>query len=122
MSFTKHDRIRDLLAANVEGNFRTFAARINNYWHGAWIPHPVQMHLYGLPTDLVVKIIRDFVAVHSVGRPASGDDYESWLRAAYGDTFAETFPLVYGLKYHTTTMDQLTTDWLGPRMYRPSLG
>ncbi len=34
---------------------------------------------------------------------------------------AETFPLVYGLKYHTTTMDQLTTDWLGPRMYRPSL-
>ena len=55
---------------------------INNYWHGSWIPHPVQMHLYGLPTDLVVNVIRDFVAVHSVGRPEA-DDYESWLRAAY---------------------------------------
>ena len=120
VSFTKHDRIRDLLAANVEGNFQDIAARINNYWHGSWIPHPVQMHLYGLPTDLVVDIVRDFVAVHSVERPEA-DDYESWLRGAYGDTFAETFPLVYGLKYHTTTMDQLTTDWLGPRMYRPSL-
>ena len=120
VSFTKHDRIRDLLAANVEGAFRDIPARINNYWHGAWIPHPVQMHLYGLPTDLVVKIIRDFVAVQT-GDQQAVTDYESWLRAAYGDTFAETFPLVYGLKYHTTTMDQLTTDWLGPRMYRPSL-
>ena len=29
--------------------------------------------------------------------------------------------MVYGRKYHTTTMDRLTTDWLGPRMYRPNL-
>ena len=29
--------------------------------------------------------------------------------------------MVYGHKYHTTTMDRLTTDWIGPRMYRPSL-
>src|SRR5262249_55222424 len=35
--------------------------------------------------------------------------------------FAETFPMIYGNKYHTTTMDRLTTDWIGPRMYRPSL-
>src|SRR6185312_3594110 len=34
---------------------------------------------------------------------------------------AETFPMVYGKKYHTVAMDQLTTDWIGPRMYRPSL-
>ena len=72
VSFTKHDRIRDLLAANVEGAFRDIPARINNYWHGAWIPHPVQMHLYGLPTDLVVKIIRDFVAVQT-GDQQAGD-------------------------------------------------
>lgn len=120
VSFTKDDRIRDLLAANVGGAFREIRARINNYWHGSWIPHPVQMHLYGLPTNLVIDILKDFVAVHSDRQP-EGDDYESWLRAAYGHTFAETFPMVYGLKYHTTTMDQLTTEWLGPRMYRPSL-
>jgi protoporphyrinogen oxidase len=29
--------------------------------------------------------------------------------------------MVYGRKYHTTTMDRLTTDWIGPRMFRPSL-
>ena len=120
VSFTKDERLRDLFARNVDGAFEDIEARINSYWHGVWIPHPVQMHLQGLPTDLVVAIISDFVKAQ-----ASDDsdvaNYEEWLRSSYGDTFAETFPMVYGLKYHTTTMDHLTTDWLGPRMYRPSL-
>ena len=118
VSFTKDEQFADRLAANVDGRFEQVAARINNYWRGSWITHPVQMHLHGLPTDLVVDILRDFVTVQG-GQPEV-HDYEAWLRAAYGDTFAETFPMVYGRKYHTTTMDQLTTDWLGPRMYRPS--
>ena len=78
------------------------------------------MHLYGLPTDLIVSIISDFVAARETSAERV-DNYEQWLRMAYGDTFAEAFPMVYGRKYHTTTMDHLTTDWLGPRMYRPSL-
>jgi protoporphyrinogen oxidase len=119
VSFTKDAGFADALAANVDGRFQQVEARIDNYWHGMRIAHPVQMHLHGLPTDLVVDILRDFVAVHDSGEKEVGD-YETWLRAAYGDTFAETFPMVYGRKYHTTTMDRLTTDWLGPRMYRPS--
>ena len=47
--------------------------------------------------------------------------YKDWLFAAYGQTFAETFPMEYGLKNHTTSAENITTDWLGPRMYRPSL-
>jgi protoporphyrinogen oxidase len=27
----------------------------------------------------------------------------------------------YGLKYHTTAASNMTTDWLGPRLYRPEL-
>jgi protoporphyrinogen oxidase len=120
VSFTKDERIRDLLARNVDGAYEDVKARINNYWQGTWIPHPVQMHLYGLPVDLVVSIVRDFVDARE-SDDGQVDNYEQWLRKAYGDTFAETFPMVYGRKYHTTTMNRLTTDWLGPRMYRPSL-
>jgi protoporphyrinogen oxidase len=120
VSFTKDERIRDLLADNVQGAYEEVKARINNYWHGHWIPHPVQMNLHGLPTDLVVDIISDFVEARQRDEVGAGN-YEQWLRAVYGDTFAETFPMVYGLKYHTTTMDRLTTDWIGPRMYRPDL-
>ena len=70
VSFTKDERIRELLARNVDGAFEDVKARINNYWHGTWIPHPVQMHLYGLPTDLIVSIISDFVAARETGPSA----------------------------------------------------
>jgi protoporphyrinogen oxidase len=86
----------------------------------------------GLPPELIAKVIADFVAVrHGVDRIAplqpsdvsrqEGSTYADWLYAAYGKKFAETFPMVYGEKYHTTTMDKLTTDWIGPRMHMPSL-
>jgi protoporphyrinogen oxidase len=43
------------------------------------------------------------------------------LLASFGRTFAETFPMQYTRKYHLTTAENLSTDWLGPRIYRPSL-
>jgi protoporphyrinogen oxidase len=120
ISFTKHERIRELLASNIRGQHEEPQLKIDNYWHGRRITHPVQCNLRGLPTQLVVDIIKDFAAVHQSPMAAT-PNYAQWLYQAYGKTFAETFPMVYGRKYHTTTMDQLTTDWIGPRMYRPSL-
>jgi protoporphyrinogen oxidase len=120
ISFTKHSHVRDLLAENVRGRFEEPRLAIDNYWCGHRIPHPVQCNLRGLPQDLVINIIQDFVAARS-REPGTGSSYADWLYDAYGKTFAETFPLVYGRKYHTTTMDRLTTDWIGPRMYRPNL-
>lgn len=120
VSFTKDERIQELLARNVDGKYETVAARVNNLWHGHWITHPAQLNLHGLPTDLVVRVISDFVDVHATPEPKV-TNYAEWLVASYGRTFAETFPMQYGKKYHTTTADTMTTDWLGPRMYRPSL-
>lgn len=120
ISFTKDERIRDLLARQVAGRYEELQLRIDNYWHGHRIRHPVQCNLRGLPPDLVVDVIRDFVAVTEA--PLGEEKtYAEWLVQAYGRTFAETFPMPYGEKYHTVSMDQLTTDWIGPRMYRPTL-
>jgi len=120
LSFTKNQRIQDLLAANVDGQYEQVAARINNYWNGYWMPHPAQCNLYGLPPDLITRAVCDFVSAQQrPERPIR--HYADWLETAYGETFARTFPMVYGLKYHTTPADNMTTDWLGPRMYRPSL-
>jgi protoporphyrinogen oxidase len=120
ISFTKNERVRDLLASNVRGCHEELRLKADNYWRGHRITHPVQCNLRGLPTELIVNTIKDFVAVHETPMTAR-PNYARWLHQVYGKTFAETFPMVYGRKYHTTTMDQLTTDWIGPRMYRPSL-
>ena len=120
ISFTKHAHVRDILAQNVDGRFEERKLKIDNYWHGRRIPHPVQTNLRLLPADLIVNVITDFVAARGKEIPAR-NSYAQWLVDTYGKTFAETFPMVYGRKYHTTTMDRLTTDWIGPRMYRPDL-
>ncbi len=49
------------------------------------------------------------------------NNYADWLLASFGRTFAESFPMQYTRKYHTTTAENMSTDWLGPRIYRPSL-
>jgi protoporphyrinogen oxidase len=120
ISFTRDTRLQELLAANVGGRFETIQAHVNNYWRGHWIKHPAPCNLHGLPVDLVVNVLRDFIAARQTP-PRTHANYEEWLHDAYGRTFAETFPMEYGLKYHTTTAANMTTSWLGPRLYRPEL-
>ena len=119
ISFTKDKRIQAFFADNVRGQFEVIHARVNNYWQGRSIKHPAQCNLYGLPTDLVVKILKEIVDAHYTESKPS--NYEDWLIASFGRTFAETFPMQYGQKYHTTEASNMSLDWLGPRLYRPGL-
>jgi len=119
VSFTKDERIQDVFAESIGGAYETHAYEFSNYWQGCFVGHPAQTNLYGLPTDVIVKVIADFVAQGA--REEEIKNYEDWLRVAYGRSFAEWFPGRYTFKYHTTEARNLTTDWMGPRMYRPSL-
>ena len=120
ISFTSNERIQELFAKSVGGEYERIKAYVNNYWRGHWIKHPAQVNLNGLPDDVIVRSIVDFVEASKVENPTI-ENYEDWLRAAFGDTFAETFPMEYTKKYHSTEAKNLTTDWLGPRLYRPKL-
>jgi protoporphyrinogen oxidase len=120
ISFTKDTRIQSLFAESVEQAYETVQINLNNYWRGHWPLHPVQLHLHGLPEDTIVKVISDFVEQHQ--KPEMPvENYADWLISSFGNTFAETFPMQYTRKYHTTTADNMSTDWLGPRIYRPNL-
>ncbi|HEV2729261.1 MAG TPA: NAD(P)-binding protein [Terriglobales bacterium] len=125
VSFTKHERLQKLFAESVNERYEIIHARPNNYWKGHWIKHPAICNLSGLPTDLVVSCLRDFIGAHhdqenNIDRKPV-ENYADWLIASYGKTFAETFPMEYGFKYHTTTADNMSTAWLGPRLYRAKL-
>lgn len=120
VSFTQDKRIQDLLAANIDGRYETLDTRVNNYWRGHWIKHPAQCNLHGLPVDLVQRVLLDFIEAQKLPE-ASVANYEEWLRASFGHTFAETFPMEYTVKYHTTTASNMNTEWIGPRLYRPKM-
>jgi protoporphyrinogen oxidase len=120
ISFTKDPRIQQLFAGYIDERYESVQINLNNYWRGLRLTHPVQMHLHGLPRDLIVEIVAEFVKEQNApARPIN--NYEDWLVASYGRKFAELFPMQYTRKYHLTTAANMSTDWLGPRMYRPSL-
>lgn len=120
VSFTKDKRIQKLLAESVKFEYQTVDAHANNYWRGHRITHPVQCNLYGLPPEIVVKILSDFI--HEQNKKQNKvSNYADWLIASYGKAFAETFPMEYTLKYHTTKAENMSTDWIGPRMYKPKI-
>ena len=120
ISFTKDPRIQEFLADAVGGEYEALQVKLDNIWRGLRLTHPVQLHLNGLPHDLIVEIIADFVRHQDVAKGPI-NHYEDWLVASYGRRFAELFPMTYTRKYHTTDASNMSTDWLGPCMYRPSL-
>jgi protoporphyrinogen oxidase len=120
ISFTKDPRIQALFADSVADRFESIPIQLNNYWRGHWPRHPAQLHLHGLPDDVIVKIISDFVDERQ-GPERPIKTYADWLLASFGRTFAELFPMQYTRKYHLTTADNMSIDWLGPRIYRPNL-
>jgi protoporphyrinogen oxidase len=109
ISFTKNSRVKDLFAESTGRQYQVGNVYCNNYWKGHWIKHPAQVNLHGLPADLVVNCIRDFVDARHIVDPTI-ENYEDWLMAAYGQTFANTFPMVYTRKYHTTDAANMSTD------------
>jgi protoporphyrinogen oxidase len=120
ISFTKDTRMQTLFAESVDQKYETVQITLNNYWRGYWPLHPVQLHLHGLPEEVVIKVIADFVATRQEPeRPVN--TYSEWLLASFGQTFASLFPMQYARKYHLTTAENMSIDWLGPRIYRPSL-
>jgi len=119
ITYTKDSRIQNLFAESVDQQYQIVQINLNNFWRGYWPKHPVQVHLHGLPEDVIIKVITDFVEERQApDRPVR--NYAEWLISSFGRTFAEFFPMRYTRKFHLTTADNMSTDWLGPRMYRPS--
>lgn len=122
ISFTKHEYVKQYFANNCQHKFHQFEARPLNYFEGSWIPHPAQTHLYALPDPLKSKCIEDLISVRkSRAADFEASNYSEWVRHAFGETFAENFPDAYTKKYWTVDSKELDTDWIGKRIYFPSI-
>jgi len=89
-----------------------------NHYCGYWLKHPVQNNLYPLPAEDKTKALVSFI-----NRPEyrDGGSYHHWLYSQLGEEIAERFPVRYTKKYWTVHPELLSTDWIGNRIYRPSL-
>ncbi len=117
ISFSNDKQIKELLAASIQQDYSEQTLKILNYWQGGWYQHPLLCHLYGLPDQLIHQIICDI----ENSMPLQTNNFEQWCYRYQGKTFSDHFTLPYTAKYWAIDADQLTTDWLGPRFYIPTI-
>lgn len=117
-SFSEIDEVNNIFKKSAQDIIRHIPNPYNIYKR-KWIKHPAQNNLFPLEREEKEKIIDGFVNRSSADRLPS--DYEHWLRCQYGDYFAEHFPMVYTRKYWMRNAREMSTDWVGKRLYQPSL-
>ncbi|RRJ94455.1 hypothetical protein Ga0100231_009205 [Opitutaceae bacterium TAV4] len=122
VSFTKHDYVKHLFAESVQEEFDEYEVKTANYFHGAWIDHPAQSSLHQVPEPLRGQCLESFLASRTA-QPSTTlpQNYAEWLERAFGSKFAETFPAAYTRKYWTRDPKDLTTDWVGGRIFYPKV-
>lgn len=118
ISFTKNNYVRDLFARSVQDDYLEYETRTGNWFHGSWIPHPAQSNLHAVPEPLAKKCLDDFLAARRVPNPKP-TNYKEWLELAFGEMFAQQFPTPYTRKYWTCDPEDLTTEWIGQRIFYP---
>lgn len=122
ISFTEDQRIIDLFNHNAGNDVSSFVAYVDNYWHGHWVKHPAITSLYGLSAEMNTRIATEIAHNQSIPEhEVNVTNYEEWLFHCYGETYTREFTNLYTRKYHTLDSHQLTTDWLGPRLYKAPL-
>lgn len=122
VSFTNHAYVRELFVESVGNAFEEYEVVTGNYFKGHWIEHPAQSNLYQVPEPIRSKCLKSFLDSRNAAEDASApENYWNWLSLAFGKVFAETFPRAYTRKYWTLDPLQLSTEWVGGRVFKPSV-
>lgn len=121
VSFTKNDYVRNLFSQSVDGDFESYEIRTTNYYRGHWVDHPAQSNLFQIPEPLRTQCLDSFLESRSTPYYLPPKNYEEWLCRAFGPVFAKTFPAAYTRKYWTREPHNMTTDWVGHRVFNPNV-
>lgn len=115
LSFTNNQEVRDVFD---QTDYYAHQPIAYNYYHGAWLKHPVLNNLYPLSVKEKVTCITSFMERDHITDIRS---YRDWLLASYGLEFTDRFYEKYTKKYWTVNSDQMSTTWLGNRLNTPDI-
>ena len=122
VSFTNHNYVKELFDESVNGEYEEYEVITGNYFKGHWIEHPAQSNLYQIPEPLRSQCLESFLnSRKDLNEKVIPQNYGEWLHLAFGKVFAGNFPYAYTRKYWTVDPTELTTDWVGTRVFNPSV-
>jgi len=119
--------MRELISGRwLSGNLLDVQRRARIFSEGVWTTFPYQFHLYGLPSRTVTECVLGFIdATLGPGgaelRARPLNDAAEFILRHLGKGFARRFMFPYNEKLYTVPCEQLSPEWGGRFIPRPSL-
>jgi protoporphyrinogen oxidase len=123
VSFTSNPYVKELFEKSTNYAFLAMEAKVSNYFYGSWIDHPVQSNLYQVPDPLKSNCVESLLGASRIA-PNAGQktpqNYQDWLEQSLGQFFTNEFARRYTNKYWTVDPVEMSTEWIGERVYVPT--
>ncbi len=89
---------------------------------GEVTPYPIQINTHGLSAEVRRDCVLGFVRAWAAAGPRDEPpDFATWVLTRFGDGFARHFFFPYNRKLYRAEPAELSTDWLGRYVPKPSL-
>lgn len=115
LSFAKDGIVRGVFD---QVPYHCYAPYPQNWYYDRWIKHPVQNNLFALTPDERVKAVKTFV---ERPRDMEPKNFYEWNISRFGTYLSNEFVFQYNQKYWCEKLELLGVDWIGGRLYQPSL-
>ena len=115
LSFTNNETVRSVFNKR---KYFIHKPESKSWYHEKWLKHPAQNNLFPCNVEDKIDAIKSFIE-----RKTQNDssNFEEWTKSQYGEWLYKNMFLPYNQKYWCIDLKNLGTNWIGNRMYRPTL-
>ena len=115
LSFAKDDFVRNIFD---ETPYFTHYPVPYSWYTEKWLQHPAQNNMYPLTAEEKTAAIVSFVGRK---RNDNVDNFKDWMTQQYGEYLYEKLFKLYNEKYWCFDLGEIGVEWIGNRLYQPSL-
>lgn len=120
--FTKHDYVRALVDRLCPEGLYQQPRRASVWSHGRFVRYPFQMHLYGLPTEVIGDCLVGLLdAARTEERTARPDNLQDWIDRSFGPGIGTHFLTPYNEKLWAFPLSEVSPDWCSERIVAPDV-
>jgi protoporphyrinogen oxidase len=112
--------VKDLLG----DNFLVINRNAVIYSNGVFTRYPFQSNLHGLPNNIIKECLLEFIKSFYSNEDLPSCKYSNfreWILAKLGDGIGRHFMFPYNEKLWTVPTEEMTCEWLGEYVPKPSL-
>jgi protoporphyrinogen oxidase len=114
----------ELIQELLKGKVHRVARNAAIYSHGTFTRYPFQANLYGLPPLIVKECLLGFIRAYYENKDTESSAYPTfsdWVMSKFGEGIGRHFMFPYNEKLWTLPTEELTCEWMGDYVPRPSL-